>query len=116
MAPQEQPERHEREVVLLALDAGEECSRPLTAIPAAREGHEPAPDEVAREVLLRDRDLATLPALAELAEVRQEGLLEHDVDGERREETIEGRLRRRVVERVERRGERGRRVGQRRAP
>ena len=72
VAPQQQPERHEREVVLLALDAGEQCSRPLTAIPPTREGHEPAPDEVARKVLLRDRDLTTLPALAELTEVRQE--------------------------------------------
>ena len=114
VAPQEQPERHEGEVVLLALDAGEECSRPLTAIPPTREGHEPAPDEVAREVLLRDRDLTTLPAVAELAEVRQESLFEHDVHGEGREEAIEGRLRRRIVERLERRGKRGRRVGQRR--
>ena len=60
VAPQQQPERHEREVVLLALDAREQRSRPLAAIPAAREATQPSSDEVAREVLLRDRDLAAL--------------------------------------------------------
>ena len=58
--------------MLLVLGTGEDCERAGTAPPSARHGHEPAANDVAREVLLRDRDLAALPALAELVKVRDD--------------------------------------------
>ena len=96
----------------LPLDAGEQRARSFAAVPAARERDEPGANEVAREVLLRDGDLAALPPLAQVAQVREQRLFEDDVDGERGEEPIERDLRSGLVERLERRAERRLRVAQ----
>ncbi len=49
-------------------------------------------------MLLRDRDLALLPALAELAQQRQDRAVEHGVEREVGEQPVEGGVRGRVVE------------------
>ena len=54
-----------------------------------REPEEPAPDDVAREVLLRDAGLAAPPSLAELVQVRKHDLGEHRVEAERAEQPVE---------------------------
>ena len=64
---QGEPERDQGQVMMLARRAREESAPPATSIPAARESEHPATQEVAREVLLRDRDLSPLPALTESA-------------------------------------------------
>ena len=63
-------------------------------------------------MLLRDGDLTPFPALAQLTQVREQRLLEDDVDGERGEEPIERDLRSRLVERLEGRAERRLRVAE----
>jgi hypothetical protein len=56
-------------------------------------------------VLLGDRGVAALPALAELAQVRQDDLGQHRVDGRHCKKAVEDRLCLRLVERIERAGE-----------
>ena len=57
--------------------------------PAAAEPEQPAPENVAREVLLCDRRLAARPGLAKLVEVRKNDLGEHRVDAECAQQPIE---------------------------
>ena len=71
--------------------------------PAAREPEQPAAQNVAREMLLRDARLAALPATTELVQVRKQDFAEHRLEPERREQAVEGRVRGRLVEPVERR-------------
>jgi hypothetical protein len=91
--------------VLLVLGAGEDCEQARTTPPSARHGHEPPANDVAGEVLLRDRDLAALPALAELVKVRDDHFTQGGVDAEASEEPVEHCLSARLVEDRERRAE-----------
>ena len=72
--------------------------------PRARPSSRPRSD-ARGEVLLRDRGLAALPALAELVQVRQDDLRQQRVDRRDGEQAVEHRLRARLVEAVERVGE-----------
>ena len=73
--------------------------------PAARQAEQPPAQHAGREVLLCDRGVAALPALSELAQVRQHDVAQQRVDGRHREQPVEDRLRPRLVEPVERVGE-----------
>ena len=99
---QDQSEDDEPEIVLLAGRSSEQrvMSRPAT--PATAERHEPAADEVAREVLLRDRDLAALPSLADVLQQRQDHFAQERLEAQRRDQPIDRRMPRDVVERLER--------------
>ena len=99
---QREPERDQPEVVLLAREAREQRARPIATTPAASQPEQPAPEDGRREVLLSHRDLATLPALAELVEIRENDLGQRRVEGRRADHGIEDGLGRRLVERFER--------------
>ncbi len=75
--------------MLLAFYAGQQSKRPVAAPPAARERHQAAADHVAGEVLLNDRYLAALPAVAQLVQVGHDDLAEHGIDTERAEQAVE---------------------------
>ena len=53
-------------------------------------------------MLVGDRRLATLPALPELAQVRQDHVAEDRLEGEVRQEPVDGGVRRGLVETVQR--------------
>ena len=95
--------------------AGQHRARARAEIPAAREAEQAAAEEVRREVLLRDGDLAPLPAVAELAQERQHDALEHGGERVVGEQAVERGLCGRVVERLQRAPQlgRGRRRGRR---
>ena len=97
MLAEGEAEGDQREVVKLAGRTGEE--RPLSgaAIPAAGEPQEPSSEQVAREMLLRDRELAPLPEEAELAQGGEDRVAEDGLDGERGEEPVERGVRTDVV-------------------
>ena len=92
------PKQIRAEVVLVARDAGEQRERRARVAPAASEPEQPATQQRAREVLLRDRDLAALPALAQLVEVGQDGIAQDRLDGEGGQQRVERGVRSRVVE------------------
>ena len=77
------------------------ASGPVPLAPAARQAEQPAAQQRAREVLLRDRCLAALPALAEVLEVRQYRVAKNGVERERREQAVERGMRAGLVEPVE---------------
>jgi hypothetical protein len=89
----------------LARWAGQQRARALAAVPPASKAEQAAAQDVAGEVLLPDRDLAALPALAELVQVGQHHLAEDGLDRQRREHAVEGSVRPGLVERVERRAQ-----------
>ena len=66
--------------------------------PAASKAEQPAAQQIAREMLLRDARLSPLPATTEVGEVRKHHVAQHRLEPERREQTIECRVRRRLVE------------------
>src|SRR5581483_8894976 len=67
-AAEGEPEDHKREIVQLPRRAREERARPESLVPAARETEQPAAEQVRREVLLGDRDVALRPTVSELAQ------------------------------------------------
>jgi hypothetical protein len=91
--------------VQLARRAGQQRARPAATVPPAGEAEEAAAQDVAGEVLLPDRDLAALPALAELVQVGQHHPADDGLDRQRREHAVEGGVRPGLVERVERRAQ-----------
>ena len=93
--------------MLLSRKAREQGDGPEAAAPAARQPQHPAANETRRKVLLADRRLAAPPPVAELAEIGKEHIDEKRVARRRRESAIDGRLRRRLVEPLDRRGELG---------
>ena len=66
------PEDQQRQVVQLVGRAGDDRPWSVAIPPPAGQTRQASPDHVAGEVLLGDRDLAALPALAELAQVRHD--------------------------------------------
>src|SRR5678816_1772338 len=66
---QRETEDDQAEVVLLARGAREHDPRPEPATPPAGEAEEAPAEDARGEVLLRHRDLAPLPAVAELVAV-----------------------------------------------
>ena len=66
---QREPERDQPELVLLPGEARQERARPDAAAPIAAQAEQAPAEHVRREVLLRDRRLAALPALPELVKV-----------------------------------------------
>ena len=73
---QRERENDEAEVVLVARGCCEERVPAAPTTPAPAEPEQASAEEVAREVLLRHRDLAALPALTEVAEDGQDDLAE----------------------------------------
>ena len=67
--PQREAERDQSEVVLFARRARQDRARADSSAPASREAEQSTPEERRCEVLLRDRHLAALPALAKLVQV-----------------------------------------------
>ncbi len=105
MLAQGEPEADEAEIVALVRRAGEERPRADAGVPAAREAEQPAADDDAGEVLLGDRELARLPAVADVAQVGQHDVPQHGREAEGREEPVEHGLGLDVAERLERRAE-----------
>ena len=71
--------------------------------PIARQAEHAAAQHPGREVLLRDRDLAALPAPPDLSHRRQNDPGGAGVDREPRQRVVEDRVRARLVEALERR-------------
>ena len=107
---QRDPERDEPERVVLAGDAREHRPPPAAAAPAPRPAQHPALEKAAGVVLLRDRRLAALPAVAELAQVGQHHVAQDHAGGEDLREALQVQLRRRRVEALERGVQRGKRL------
>jgi uncharacterized membrane protein YuzA (DUF378 family) len=101
MRTQCEAEGDQPQLVLLSRDAPEERARTDTSSPTPRDPEQPPADDVGCEVLLRDRDLATLPPGSEVAQVRHDDLGEEDVECDLCEESVEDRLRTSLVEPVE---------------
>ena len=98
---QREPEQQQPEVVALARRAGQQRARPAPrSQPRASATSRPRSTD-AREVLLRDRGLAALPALAELVQVGQQHVARQGVEAQPGDEQVEHDLRPRVVEVVE---------------
>ena len=95
------PNSRQPEVVALARRAGQQRARPHAAVPAPGQRDQPPAQHHAREVLLRDRGLAALPALAQLAQVGQQHVARQGVEAQPGDEQVEHDLRPRVVEVVE---------------
>ena len=98
------------DVVRLAGRAGEERERTRSAAPEPGEREQPAADEVAREVLVADLDLAALPAVADLFQGGQHHLAQHQLQPERREALVEHRVGGGLVVAANRREQAGGRV------
>ena len=99
---QREAECDQPEVVQLARRASEDRARSLARVPATADPQQPAPDQVAGEVLLCDCRLARRPPLAELDEVGEDHGAEDSLDRERGEQGVERRLGAGLVEAVER--------------
>ncbi len=99
---QREPERDQREIVLLAGNAREQRARARAVAPAAREAEQSPAQQRTGEVLLSDRGVSTLPALAQLVQVGQHGIAQHGVERERGEQAVERGMGRGLVELVER--------------
>ena len=87
--------------MLLARSSGEEDERTVTAAPAACQTEQASSHKGAGKVLLRHGDLPALPALAELVQVREQDALQNRVKRETREQVVERRLGRELVEGVQ---------------
>ena len=96
----------------LAGRAREQGERAATAPPAARESEQAAPQHVAREVLLRDRELASNPALTERSQHGKDDVGEHRAGAEDGQQPVEQRVGRTFVVPLERRQQLGARLGQ----
>ena len=107
----DETERQQPEVVILGRRAGQHGERARAAAPAAREGEESSMDEIRREVLLGDPDLAALPAGAELAQVREDQVAKDELEREGREGPVERCVGARLVVALERRPESGCNLG-----
>ena len=75
--------------MVLARGAREESAPAHTPIPAAREAEHPTTQQVAREMLLPDRDLSPLPALTESPECWDDRVPQDGVERERRQQAVE---------------------------
>ena len=89
--PQRDAEQNEWEVVPFARGAGEQRDRPGPSAPASGHAEQAAAEEIAREVLVGDRQLAGRPAVAEPAQGRSDDLAEDGLRGEGRERAVEDR-------------------------
>ena len=85
----------------LARRTGEHGARARAAVPAARKAEQATAEQVRGEVLLRDGDLAALPARAELVQERQDDAGEHGSRGVVGEQAVERGVRGGVVELLE---------------
>ena len=101
MRAQCEPEGDQAELVLLSRDAGEERAGTDAPSPAPGDPEQPAANDVGCEVLLGHRDLATLPPGSEVAQVRHDDLGEEDIECDLCEESVEDRMRTRLVEPLE---------------
>ena len=81
--------RHQAELVLLARRAKEHRAAAHAAARVAEQVPEPGADGLAHEMLLRHRQLAARPALADRLEQRPDDRLECLVDAEQRERLVE---------------------------
>ena len=88
---QHEREREQGDVVHLAGCAGE-SKRARSAAPEPGKRKQPAADEVAREVLLADLDLAPLPAVADLLQDGQHHLAQRLLQAERSKALVEHRV------------------------
>ena len=95
-------EDDERQIVLFPRRTGQESAWPGALIPAAGEAEEPPPEEVAGEVLVGNRRLASLPAVAQLAQVRQDHIAEDRLQGQVRQQPVDCHVRGCLVETVQR--------------
>ena len=92
MRAQDEREREQGDVVHLAGCTGEKRKRARSAAPEPGERKQPAADEVAREVLLADLDLAPLPAVADLLQGGQHHLAQRLLQAERSKALVEHRV------------------------
>ena len=86
---QREPEAQQPELVALAGGAREDRAGTVPAAPAPGEAAQPARDERAPEVLLRDPDVPLLPARAEVGEHRQHGVAEDRVEREPGQQAVD---------------------------
>ena len=100
--PKREAEGDQAEVMLLAGKARKQDARTETASPASTESEQPASEYRGREVLLSDRYLASLPAIAQIVQVGEHDLGQHRVERRHAEQRIEDRLGERLVERLQR--------------
>ena len=98
---QREAEAHERQRVLLARRARKHRAVPRALVPPARERQQPGLDEPAREVLLRDGDLAARPALAEVVQVGEERVADRALEPVQAEQPVDQLVRPLLVELLE---------------
>jgi hypothetical protein len=106
-----QSEGDQAEVVALALGTGEKRARAVASPPAAGQAEQASPQDVGGEVLLRDGQLAALPAVADVVQIRHHDLREQRAQRRDRQQPVEDGLRPGLVERLERAAEVGARAG-----
>ena len=92
MRAQDEREREQGDVVHLARCTGEKSKRARSAAPEPGKRKQPAADEVAREVLLADLDLAPLPAVADLLQDGQHHVAQRFLQAECSKALVEDRV------------------------
>ena len=95
---QREAEDDERQIVLFPRRTGQESAWPGALIPAAGEAEEPPSEEVAGEVLVGNRRLASLPAVAQLTQVRQDHIAEDRLQRQVRQQPVDCHVRGCLVE------------------
>ena len=83
MRSQDQAEREQADVMLLARGARQQRNRTAPAAPQASDGEETGSDQVAREVLLADPERPLLPLAPDLGERRKDELAKDGLKAER---------------------------------
>ena len=78
--------------MLLARRRSEQRERPGSPAPQPCQRQQAPPDQVAREVLLADIELAFLPAAADLGEGREDQVAHERFEPDGGEAVVEGRL------------------------
>ena len=74
VAVQDDPERHQPQVVLLAGRAGQQRAGTVAVTPSAGQAGQAAAQDAAGEMLTRDAGLPAGPAVAEIAQIGQDHL------------------------------------------
>ena len=92
MRAQDEREREQGDVVHLTGCTGQKSKGAPSSAPEPGKPKQPAADEVAREVLLADLDLAPLPAVADLLQDGYHHVVERFLQAERSKALVEHRV------------------------
>jgi hypothetical protein len=101
VAVQDDPERHQAQVMLLAGRAGQDSAGAVAVTPSAGQAGQASAQDAAGEMLTCDAGLPAGPAVAEAAQIGQDHLAQDGFGGEVGQQPVQGRLRGRLVEAIQ---------------